>query len=172
MIPQPYNLVYNATVLISRNYRSFRNFPACFPLEEPEAIALFAGMETKTFTAGSTIYEADSESDQTMHLIINGEVSASTREENVYARLRAGDTFGLFSFLDEDRHHSATIRAITDVDALTIQREQFDLITMEEPMLANRMLRFMFHLVSQKALRLENEYAQMHASFFPGATDA
>ncbi|MDX8407933.1 MAG: Crp/Fnr family transcriptional regulator, partial [Mariprofundaceae bacterium] len=69
---------------------------------------------------------------------------------------------GLFSFLDEERLHSATVRAETELVILGINRCYFNVITLEDPTLGNQMLRFMFRLLSRMSLKLESEYAAMH----------
>ena len=79
-----------------------------------------------------------------------------------YIRLGKADLFGLFSFLDEGRLHSATLRAESEVVLLTIDRSHFDLITLEDARLGNLLLRFMFRLLSNMSLKLESEYAAMH----------
>jgi CRP-like cAMP-binding protein len=133
-----------------------------------ECVELFSCFEVGRVAAGEVIYEADTASDHTMRLIIDGTASVSVANSatGVYSRLDVGEVFGLFSFLDENRPHSATLMAETDVTLLTVSREYFNLIALEEPELGQQMLRFMFRLLSQTALKLESEYIAMHEFTF------
>jgi len=151
-----------AAILSNACYRRFRELPVCEKLKEDELIHLFSAMRSESITAGTTIYEAGSESNQTINLIIKGTVSVSAAGSNLYAKLGAGEQFGLFSFLDGERKHAATVKAISDLELLTINRASFDLIRVEEPELGRQMLHFMFHLLSDKTLKFEHEYALEH----------
>jgi CRP-like cAMP-binding protein len=127
-----------------------------------DAMLMFSCMNERTYAEGETIYEAGSLSSNEIALIIEGKVSASDLSGHQYTRLSAGDVFGLFSFLDEERRHSATLKAEREVRVLTIDRPYFNVITLEDPALGNQLLRFMFRLLSRMALQLEHEYAAMH----------
>lgn len=151
-----------ASTVSNACYRRFRELPVCEKLLDDELIHLFAAMSSQSIAAGATIYEAGSESNQTMHLIVQGRVSLAMAGSNIYAQLGAGEQFGLFSFLDGQRKHAVSVKAVTDLELLSIDRAYFDLITLEEPELGNLMLRFMFHLLSAKTLKHEYEYAAMH----------
>jgi len=141
--------------------------PVCQELGLSESMLLFSCFEMRVVPAGTTIYEAGTPSDNEMYLIVDGEAAVSSPFHNIYETLRAGDVFGLFSFLDEDRLHAATVTAARDLTVLTVSRAYFDVITLEDPALGNQMLRFMFRLLSRMALKVENEYAAMH-SFVTG----
>ncbi|ATX81512.1 Cyclic nucleotide-binding domain-containing protein [Mariprofundus ferrinatatus] len=156
------NHAFEASIISNSQYRRFHDLSVCSKMSEEDRIDLFACFDSCSFSAGTTIYEADSPSSQLMYLITKGKASASLSGNKVYSQLKEGDTFGLFSFLDQGRSHASTVTAITDLEVLRIGREQFDVITLEEPELGNRMLHFMFHLLSDKALRFEHEYATMH----------
>lgn len=123
---------------------------------------MFSCMHERSFAAGEVIYEAGTASDQEMFLIVRGSVSASDRSGHKYDLLGPGDVFGLFSFLDEDRLHSATLRAEEGLVTLSLERTYFDLITLEDPALGYQLLTFMFRLLSKMALKQEYEYAAMH----------
>ena len=161
-----------ASILSNPCYRRFRDLPVCEKLKEDELIHLFSAMSSQTVSAGTTIYEAGTLSNQTIHLVVQGRVSLSKAGSNIYAQLGAGEQFGLFSFLDEQRKHAVSVKAVTDLELLTIDRIYFDLITLEEPELGNQMLRFMFHLLSDKALKHKHEYAAMHEFVTGVNTDA
>jgi len=153
---------FEASIASDPLYVRFRSMPVCQELDERECMVLYSCFDVRTYKTDEIIYEANTESDNTMHLILNGSVKVSSPSHDTYARLQAGDVFGLFSFLDEERPHSATVRAEADVTLLTINRAYFNVITIEDPTLGNQMLRFMFRFLSRMALKLESEYAAMH----------
>jgi len=159
---QQNNYAFEASVRSDAQYQRFQGLKVCSELTEEESMQLYTCLESQSIAAGTTIYEAESLSNQSIYLITRGHASVSTPGSNIHLQLAAGDVFGLFSFLDEQRSHAATVKAVTDLEVLTINRSYFDLITLEEPELGSRMLRFMFHLLSQKTLRFEHEYAAMH----------
>jgi len=153
---------FEASIVADPLYTRFRGMPVCQELAEKESMLLYSCFDVRSCQADEVIYDAHSESDNTMHLILNGEVAVSSPSNDIYTHLKAGDVFGLFSFLDEDRSHSATVIAETDITLLCINRAYFNVITLEDPTLGNQMLRFMFRLLSRMSLKLESEYAAMH----------
>lgn len=153
---------YEAVIAADRNFAAFRSMPIVNQLRLQEAMLMFSCMHERYFQAGEVIYEAGTNSSQEMFLIVRGKASASDRSGYKYDHLGAGDVFGLFSFLDEDRLHSATLKAEEALVVLCIDRPYFDVITMEDPALGNQLLKFMFRLLSKMALKQEHEYAAMH----------
>lgn len=162
MSTQSLSHAFEASILSNAQYRRFCELPACKELTEDESIQLFASLEPRCVNAGGVIYRANSKSEQTIYLITSGCASVSRPGHNIYAQLGQGEHFGLFSFLDKERQHAATVKAVTDLELLTMNRAYFDLITLEEPQLGNQILRFMFHLLSGRALEVKHEYASMH----------
>lgn len=155
-------VAFEATTAASPLFARFRSLPVCQELGSQECMMLFSCFEQRRIAAGVTIYEANTPSNNEMYLIVEGDVSVSSRSQDIYTRLRAGDVFGLFSFLDEDRPHSATVKAASDLTVMTINREYFDVITLEDPELGQQVLRLMFRLLSRMALKMESEYAAIH----------
>jgi len=157
-----YEAGYEAVIATDADFIKFRSMPIANNMKSLDAMLMFNCMHVRTYVAGDTIYEAGSPSSNEISLIIEGKVTASDHSGHQYIRLSAGDVFGLFSFLDEDRVHSATLKAERDVKVLVIDRPYFNVITLEDPALGNQLLRFMFRLLSKMALQLEHEYAAMH----------
>jgi CRP-like cAMP-binding protein len=153
---------YEAAVAANPHFMRFRSLPVGQELDGLQSMLLFSCFIERQVAAGTEIYRADTESDGTMYMILNGSVDVADRNGHVYESLQAGDVFGLFTFLDSNRLHSATITASRDLTVLTLERSYFDLVTLEDPDLGNQLLRFMFRLLSRQALRLETEYAAMH----------
>ncbi len=159
---ESYEAGYEAAILADKNFIRFRSIPVANSMKLKDAMLMFSCMCVRTYSAGEIIYEAGSFSNNEISLIIEGRVSASDRSGHQYSVLSSGDVFGLFSFLDEERLHSATLKAEDDVRVLVIDRPYFDVITLEDPALGNQLLRFMFRLLSKMALKTEVEYANIH----------
>lgn len=157
-----YEAGYEAAIVADQDFIKFRGMPIANTMTTEDAMLMFSCMNVRTYSAGETIYEAGTLSKSEISLMIEGKVSASDRSGHQYSLLSASDVFGLFSFLDEERLHSATLRAERDVKVLVIDRPYFNVITLENPALGNQLLRFMFRLLSKMALQLEHEYAAMH----------
>jgi len=157
-----YEAGYEAAIVADKNFIRFRAMPIANTMKPQDAMLMFSCMNVRAYSAGDTIYKVGSFSDNEISLIIEGKVSASGHSAHQYSMLSAGDVFGLFSFLDEERLHSATLKAEENVKVLTIDRPYFDVITLEDPALGNQLLMFMFRLLSKMALQLEHEYAAMH----------
>jgi len=143
-------------------FKTFRSLTLIKEMTEEHAILLFGCMQEKHFTSGEVIYEAGTHTDGEMYLILDGKVAVEDESGYRYDNLRAGGVFGLFSFLDDQRNHSATIKAEKDTVVLSLERSYFNLIALEDPRLGQYLMYFMFRLLSEKALKLEVEYAHMH----------
>lgn len=153
---------FEAAVVANPHYMRFRALPIGQDLDSREAMLMFSCFIEHHVSAGTEIYRADTESDGIMYMILNGSVDVADRNGHIYESLQAGDVFGLFTFLDSNRLHSATITASRELTVLALERSYFDVVTLEDPALGNQLLRFMFRLLSRQALRLETEYAAMH----------
>jgi len=141
-------------------FARFRGMPVGQELEVTDAMTLFSCFEEQHINTGEILYEAGTQSERTMYILLSGSVSVRDTSGNIYSTLRPGDVFGLFSFL-EDRPHSATVTAQGSLVALTLKRAYFDLITLEDPVLGHQLLYFMFRLLSRMSLNLEVEYAAL-----------
>jgi len=163
---------YAATRIANPLFNRFCELPICQHMQFDESIHLFSCFEVVNQHAGEIIYAAGSATDKTMRLIVSGSATVSSPSFGVYSRLGPGDVFGLFSFLDESRPHSGTVEVESDVTLLCINREYFNLITVEDAALGNLLLRFMFRLLSQTSLKLESEYAAMRHDIAGRRSDA
>ncbi len=141
-------------------FARFRGMPVGQELEVNGAMALFSCFEEQHISKAAILYEAGTQSERTMYILLSGSVSVRDASGNIYSTLRPGDVFGLFSFL-EDRPHSATVTVQDNLVALTLKRAYFDLITLEDPVLGHQLLHFMFRLLSRMSLNLEVEYAAL-----------
>jgi len=160
MMAQENSTAFIASVAANPLFMRFRALDMGRELTVTNAMLLFSCFEERHVAKGERIYEAGSDSGQTMFLLLQGNVSVRDASGNIYSTLKPGDVFGLFSFLEE-RPHSATVTAQDDLVALTLKRAYFDLITLEDPVLGRQLLRFMFRLLSRMSLKLEIEYAAL-----------
>ncbi|MFQ5355235.1 MAG: Crp/Fnr family transcriptional regulator [Mariprofundaceae bacterium] len=154
-------VAFEAVAAASPNFVRFRGLPVARELAAKESLPLFLCFKEKKIDKGTVMYMAQDNSEGIMYLILEGSVSVSDSPRHIYSILGAGDVFGLFSFLDQERLHSASIQARSNLTVLSLKREYFDAITIEDPMLGNQLLRFMFRLLSRMTLKLEVEYSAL-----------
>lgn len=162
MLDKQFFRAFEAVADASPVFKQFRALPLIEEMNPRECSLLFSCFKIKHFEMGQMIYEAGKPSGSQMHLILNGHASVVNSNNHVYATLQEGDVFGLFSFLDESRLHSATVKADSGLIVLVLDREYFNLVTIEDQPLGQLLLRFMFRLLSRMALKLEVEYAAIH----------
>ncbi|MDX8383634.1 MAG: cyclic nucleotide-binding domain-containing protein [Ghiorsea sp.] len=150
------------------DFKAFVELDLVRNMERTEAMQLFSCMTKKIFPAEEVIYHAGSLSSSTMYIVLSGKVNVKNESGYKYCSMRQGDVFGLFSFLDDKRCHSATIQVEREVEVLTLDRSYFNLISLEEPKLGTQLMQFMFRLLSEKALEMEVEYSHVHKFAFGG----
>jgi CRP-like cAMP-binding protein len=157
----PTNLTaFVASVAANPLFMRFRSLELGQELPLRDAMVLFSCFEEECFRKGDVLYAAGSVSERTVYIILQGCVSVRDASGNIFSTLKSGDVFGLFSFLDA-RPHSVTVTVQQEITVLILRRSYFDLITLEDPLLGNQLLRFMFRLLSQMSLKLESEYAAL-----------
>lgn len=161
-------VLFSSLVESNANFKAFYDLPIVHNMSLDHAMLLFSTMSLKAFKAGDTVYEAGRATAGEMYLILDGKVNVCNESGHQYTSLRQGEVFGLFSFLDGSRSHSATITVERDIEVLTLERSCFDMIGIEDAKLGEQLMRFMFQLLSQKALEMEVEYAHMHKFAFGG----
>ncbi|MDX8389467.1 MAG: cyclic nucleotide-binding domain-containing protein [Mariprofundaceae bacterium] len=129
-------------------------------MRDSEASLLFSCFQVRRSCKEIIVYGTGEESENRLHLIIEGKVSAISHSPDIYSILGAGDVYGLFSFLDENRPHSASVKVLEDIITLTLDRSYFDLLTVEEPQTARQLFHFMFKLLSRTSLKQVIEYSE------------
>jgi len=147
---------YAATRMANPLFNQFCELSVCQHMQLEESMQLFSCFDVERCQSGTDIYA------NTMRLILSGSAIVSSSSFGTYSHLEQGDVFGLFSFLDKSRLHSASVTIVQDATLLCINRDYYNLITVEDAALGNLLLRFMFHILSRMSLNLESEYAAMH----------
>ncbi len=153
-------ITLEASISTNPYFSRFRALPIGQDLKINDAMCLFSCFEEQLIQKGETLYAAGTQSERSMYLLLEGNVSVRDASGNIYSTLKPGDVFGLFSFL-ENRTHSATVIAQDNLVVLILKRTWFDLITLEDPVTGHQLLRFMFRLLSRMSLNLEVEYAAL-----------
>ncbi|MBF0220252.1 MAG: cyclic nucleotide-binding domain-containing protein [Gammaproteobacteria bacterium] len=77
-----------------------------------------------------------------------------------FQRLRAGDLLGELGFIDGTAH-SASILAVTQTQLFIIQREEFEALVNDEPMLVYHTLRAIIRIVHDILRRMNLQYVEM-----------
>ena len=149
---------YSATRATDPLFREFCALPCARHFSSEENINLFSCFEISQHQSGEKIYQSGTPSDMTLRVILNGAIHISATVDEIDLDLGSGDAFGLFSFLDRERCHSATAVSQQETTLLCINRAYFDMISVENDELGNQLLRFMFQLLLHTSLKLGNEY--------------
>lgn len=94
-----------------------------------------------------------------MYVIEDGEaevIKSENGKDTRVAVMRSGDLFGEMAIIQRERR-SATVRALTELRILTIDKRTFLRRVQEDPSLAFTVL----HLMSQRVRALDNELAAL-----------
>jgi CRP-like cAMP-binding protein len=95
-----------------------------------------------------------------LFLIINGIVAVKTmgqEKENIFAYLMPGNTFGEVGIL-ENEPRSANVEALSEVDVLVLQREDFLDILEQQPKVAIELARILGRYLVQANRRISDEH--------------
>ena len=133
----------------------------CCPLFEAmspdELDAVFALMQSEEFAAGSDIL-TEGNTYSSLWVIISGRCEvvkgACGDEANRLAVLETGAVFGEMSFL-ETAPHSASIRAMTDVDTMRLTRDAYEQLRKNSPAAADKIARSLILILSARLRRMD-----------------
>ncbi|TAN43746.1 MAG: cyclic nucleotide-binding domain-containing protein [Nitrospirae bacterium] len=125
-------------------------------------------LKSRECTAGEEVYR-EGEPGGTLNIVESGRVSINKTmvegDQYCMASLRQGEVFGVLSFLDRSRH-DATISAEENTKILVFEREAFDRLMCEQPMIAAKMLRrIALHLSSIVKSMNSQQRDLMHMMF-------
>lgn len=115
--------------------------PLLHDLGEQELERLAARARRTRFSAETSIVEIG-EPGRSLYLILDGDVRVlypSSNADFELARLGPGDFFGEMALLN-DKPRSATVRALTDVEALVLDKEDFRRVVADTPGMALQLL--------------------------------
>jgi len=107
------------------------------------------------FPAGASIVEIG-EPGRSLYLVLSGEVQVvypSPSADFELARLGPGDFFGEMALLN-DKPRSATVRALTEVEALVLDKDDFRRVVSDTPGMA-------LHLLAALSVRIRNADEQI-----------
>lgn len=124
---------------------------------KPETLEGIAhGLEITSFKEGSFVVKEGDPSDS-LFVILNGIVavkkSTSDSQDKVLAYLMAGDVFGEVGILDA-RPRSASVVAISSLNALIIPRDKFMELMYEKPDVAIQLARVLANYLTKTNIRL------------------
>jgi uncharacterized membrane protein len=123
--------------------------PLFASMDNEERAALAAIMEEENFPASQVIYR-EGLSGNTMHIILEGEVKISLRDEDgeklVLDRVGPGGTFGEISLLDGGTR-SATVTALEPTSTLRLNRPEFMELLAKRPHMAQDMMVALVQLI-------------------------
>lgn len=124
--------------------------PLLLKLGTEELSRLAASTRRKSFTSGETVVEIG-EPGRSLYVILAGEVQVvypSPNSDFELARLGPGDFFGEMALLNE-KPRSATVRALSDLDVIVLDKEDFRRVVTATPGLA-------FTLLAALSVRIRN----------------
>ena len=145
---------------------------ACLPLGEFD---LFKGLDSKVVAAldqvasrqhvaaGKTVFSAGAQGHDLM-LIARGEIKIDLpipdQKPIHLATLGRGQFFGEMSFLDA-HEHSADVTALTDVDLISLNRNDFVRIIKNEPEIGSKVLRALAMAIADRLRHANSEMREM-----------
>ena len=131
---------------------------ALFEAMTPEELdVVFRAMRSESFDAGSDIL-TEGLTYQGLWVLASGRCEvvkgAPGKRGNRLAVLEAGAVFGEMSFL-EAAPHSASVRAMTDVDTMRLMRENFEQLRVDCPSAADKITRSLILVLSARLRRMD-----------------
>jgi len=131
---------------------------ALFEAMTPDELdVVFRAMRSESFAAGNDIL-TEGLTYQGLWVLVSGRCEvvkgAAGKRGNRLAVLEAGAVFGEMSFL-EAAPHSASVRAMTDVDTMRLMRENFELLRVECPSAADKITRSLILVLSARLRRMD-----------------
>ncbi len=140
-----------------------REMPFFLDLTDDEVNAISKIAEKKTYKLGETIFR-ESEDGASLYVLKKGEVKACKAtpdgELMTLMLMKDGDIFGEMSFLDE-RPRSATIVALSNVEAYSIDKHDFEGLVDDYPRLIYKMLKNIIFTIHNIVRGMNTRYIEM-----------
>ncbi|MEE8415632.1 MAG: cyclic nucleotide-binding domain-containing protein [Desulfobacterales bacterium] len=129
-----------------------------------EELSIIAKIITpEDFKNGETVFKT-SDAGHCLYLIRSGEVkvclAAPDGDLFTLTILKNGDVFGEMGFIDATPR-SATIIAISDVDAFVIEKEAFETLIDDHPRMVHKVLKNIVHTVHSIVRGMNSRYIEM-----------
>jgi len=132
--------------------------PVFAPLSADERLGLAHRMRPRRFAKGEVVFHRDDPAAH-LYLIAAGTVKVATTDEHgheiVLALERGGDVFGELALFDGEAR-SATVTAMTDTEALTLQSEDFMGVLEDNPHAMRQLLVLLARMVRRASGRVED----------------
>jgi CRP/FNR family transcriptional regulator, cyclic AMP receptor protein len=156
------------------DYESLRTSPLLQGLTDDQLAAFWDAGEVQTVRAGDAVVR-EGEVGDTMYILLEGVVEISQtlllklgrndigQKEKTLIRLEAHQRpcFGEMSLLEDAEERSATISSLTESKVLVLDRESFDKLTVEDPMLGCIVLKSMARTVSTRLRKANGDVLKL-----------
>lgn len=117
-------------------------------LSADELKSISRELQNASFAPG-TVFVREGDPGDCVYVIVAGQVeiikALGSPAERSFGMRSPGDTLGEMSLIDPDERRSASVRAISAVEALVITRQQFPALLAQYPQLSLQMLRILSH---------------------------
>ena len=146
------------------DYEVHSAYPLSAELESDEIKAL-AGIISIKHLNDSEILIREGEIDDALHIVIKGRLAATRNtggdEYVTLHTLQAGDIAGAMGFID-GTEHSATLRALGEVDVYTLERPAFESLLQGHPALVYKVMRSIIRSVHVSLMRMNRQFVEMN----------
>jgi CRP-like cAMP-binding protein len=143
--------------------KNLRAIPFFADLDDDELAIVAEILHRKEFKRGDTVC-AESEKGSSLYVLKKGEVKACKvapdGELFTLVVMKDGDIFGEMGFLD-DRPHSATLVAISDIEVLMLNRNEFEGLVDTHPWITYKLMRNIVYTVHAIVRSMNTRYMDM-----------
>jgi CRP-like cAMP-binding protein len=148
----------------STGYESLRASQLSAELDDAQCRTL-AGLMTQRHLADGEVLVREGTSDAHLYLVVGGSVSvargAGSPEEVVLFTLKAGDTIGELSFLDDNVHYASVVARGARTSVLGLERATFESLLDSQPHILYRVMRAIVRRVHQQQHRLSAQASEL-----------
>jgi CRP-like cAMP-binding protein len=118
---------------------ALRAVPSFASLDDAALLALVGDSSNLIWSAGSFVFQADSEADA-LYILLSGRVRILDRAGRELSVLGSGDYFGEFSLL-LGTSHQHDVEVVEDVELMVVPKERVDELLASNPALADEIRR-------------------------------
>ena len=140
-----------------------REMPFFQDLSDNEVAVVSSVVRKQDFKLGDTIFK-ESEDGQSLYIIRKGEVKACKTAPDgelfTLTIMKDGDIFGEMSFLD-GRPRSATIVAVSDIEAYVIEKKDFETLVDGNPRIIYKLLKNIVFTIHAIVRGMNTRYIEM-----------